>query len=74
MAFKHKKVLHWDDERPYGNGYIVTTGYGWAFEPHEDHNNACHVRGFDTAREARADLKWVEPCSCLRCTSKGKEG
>lgn len=68
----HPKVLHWDDERSYGNGYIVTTAYGWAFEPDPDHNAAEHVRGFDTAREARARLKWVKPCGCLRCTSKGR--
>jgi hypothetical protein len=66
------KVLHWDDERRYGNGYMVTTDYGWAFEPDEDHNSACHIRGFDTAKEARAYLKWVRPCNCLRCTSRGE--
>ncbi len=70
---KHLRVLHWDDERSYGNGYIITTAYGWAFEPSEDHNVAEHVKGFDTAREAKAELKWLRPCKCLRCTSKGKE-
>ena len=68
-----KKVLHWDDERSFGNGYIVTTAYGYAFEPDDDHNSACHVRGFDKASEARAALKWVRECKCLRCTSHGKE-
>lgn len=69
---KHPKVMHWDNECSYGNGHIITTAYGFAFEPDADHNNACHVRGFDTAKEARAELKWVKPCGCLRCTSKGK--
>lgn len=70
---KHPKVLHWDDERCYGHGFIVTTAYGWAFEPSANHNDACHVKGFDKASEARAELKWVKTCSCLRCTSHGKE-
>lgn len=69
----HPKILHWDDERSFGNGHIITTAYGWAFDPSEDHNSACHVKGFDTAAEVRAALKWVEPCQCLRCTSKGNE-
>lgn len=70
---KHRKVLHWDDERNYGNGYIITTAYGWAFEPSDDHNAACHVHGFDTAKDARTALKWVKPCKCLRCTTRGHE-
>jgi len=74
MAFRHPKVLHWDDERSYGHGFLVTTAYGFAFDPDPDSNNALHVRGFDTAREARKALKWVAPCPCLRCTSRGKEG
>ena len=65
------KVLHWDDERSFGNGYIVTSAYGWAFDADDDHNSASHVKGFDTAKEARASLKWLQPCACLRCTSKG---
>jgi hypothetical protein len=73
MAFKHPKVMHWDDERSFGNGFMVTTSYGWAFDPDPDHNAACHVRGFDTARDARAELKWVQRCSCLRCATRGHE-
>ena len=64
---KHKKVLHWDDERSYGNGFMVTTAYGWAFDPDPDECAASHVRGFDTAKDARAALKWVKPCECGRC-------
>ncbi len=67
MTHQNKKVLHWDDERSSGDGFMVTTAYGWAFDPDEDENTASHVRGFDTAKEARAALKWVEPCKCARC-------
>jgi hypothetical protein len=67
---KHKKILHWDDERSYGNGFMITTAYGWAFDPDPDENVASHVRGFDTAKDARSKLKWIKQCHCARCTRK----
>jgi hypothetical protein len=73
MNMKHPKVLDWSDERRMGNPIMVTTAYGWAFEPADDHESACHVRGFDNVREFRSYAKWIKPCSCLRCTSFGKE-
>lgn len=72
-SHKHKRLLHWDNEVAFGNGHILTTSYGYAWEPDDDHNSACHVRGFDTVREARAELKWIKPCRCLRCTTQGHE-
>lgn len=69
---KHRKVLHWDDERNLDNGIIITTAYGWAFEPHDDERAAEHVHGFDTVGEAKEALRWARRCKCLRCTSKGK--
>lgn len=73
------KVLHWDDERKggslFGGGKIVvTTSYGFAFEPHEDWRTAEHVRGFDTVKEAQQALRHrVRPCTCWRCESCGAE-
>jgi len=52
---------------------LITTAYGWAFDPDEDENSASHVKGFDTAKDARAELKWIKPCSCGRCTRAGKK-
>ena len=69
---KHRKILHWDDERRQGDGFIVTTAYGWAFEPDDDADVAQHIKGFDKASEARAELKWIRPCRCLRCQLKGQ--
>jgi len=69
----HPKVLHWDDERDLGHGHIITTAYGWAFWPHADERVAEHVRSFATVREAKARLRELRPCACLRCTSKGKK-
>lgn len=68
-----KRILDWSDERSMGNPIMVTLAYGWAFDPSEDHNSASHVRGFDNAKEVKRELRWVKPCHCLRCTSKGKE-
>jgi len=65
---KHRKILHWDDERQYGNGFMITTAKGWAFYPDPDENIAEHFKGFDTAKEARAELKYIKPCTCKRCT------
>jgi hypothetical protein len=71
--FKHAKLLDVSDERNAGNPIMVTTAYGWAFDPSEDHCSASHVKGFDTVRELRGYLKWLKPCPCLRCTSLGKD-
>ena len=61
------RVLDWSDERRAGDGIIITLAAGWAFEPSEDENAACHVRGFDTVTEAKAFAKLAKPCTCGRC-------
>lgn len=63
------RVLEWEREP---DGICVVTGYGWAFEPDDDHNCAGHIHIYANSREARAELKWIRPCGCLRCTSLGK--
>lgn len=64
---KHAKILHWDDERKLGNGIIVTTKQGWAFEPHADERVALHVKGFELVKDARSKMKCVKRCQCSRC-------
>jgi hypothetical protein len=59
---KHKKVEHWDDERPIGNSLIVTLARGWRFEERGE-----HVRGFDTQREAMAGVRGATKCDCEKC-------
>ena len=57
-------VEDWSDERAEGNGILVTLHYGhcWASD------TGCHVRGFDTLSEARADLRALPtPCDCAEC-------
>jgi hypothetical protein len=66
---KNKKILEWEREP---DGICVVTGYGWAFDPDPDHNNAGHVHIYANSKEAREEIKWIKPCTCLRCTSQGK--
>lgn len=49
----HPLVEYWDDEREIGNGIIVTLIPGVFF--YDD----CGVMGFDTVREARAEIARV---------------
>ena len=59
---KHKQVEHWDDERDIGNSLIVTLKKGWRFEECGE-----QVRGFDTTREAIAEVRAAKPCDCEQC-------
>jgi hypothetical protein len=65
----NKRVLEWEREP---GGICVVAAYGYAFEPDPDHNCAEHMHFYPNSAEARLDLKLLRPCSCLRCTSKGK--
>lgn len=62
MKQRHKKIEHWDDERSIGNSLIVTLVKGWRFEERGE-----HVRGFDTAKDAMAEVRAAVPCDCTEC-------
>jgi hypothetical protein len=64
---RHKRIKWWDDERDIGNSLIVTLIEGFAFDPSEDENVALHVRGYDTVKEAMAEVRKAKPCQCARC-------
>lgn len=53
----HPLVESWDDERSIGNGVIVTLVPGHFF--YDD----CCVMGFDTVREAKAEIARVAKAS-----------
>jgi hypothetical protein len=57
-----KKIEYWDDERSIGNSLIVTLKTGWRFK-----ERAEHVRGFDTKREALAEVRSAVRCDCEQC-------
>lgn len=61
-TIKHKKIEHWDEERSIGNSLIVTLKKGWRFTERGE-----HVRGFDTRREAMAEVRSAQPCDCKDC-------
>lgn len=65
MIKRHKRIEHWDDERNIGNSLIVTLKTGWRFEQAGE-----HVRGFDTVKEAMADVRQALPCACSGCATK----
>ncbi len=67
---RDKRVMEWEWESR--TELSVVTAYGWAFDPDPDHNAASHMHIYSTAKEAKEELKDIRPCSCLRCTSKGK--
>lgn len=60
------RVLAWDDERGLGNSLIVTLNRGWQFGM--DPRRPEHVRGFDSAREAREAVRDAVPCRCQDCS------
>lgn len=59
---KHAKIEHWDDERSIGNSLIVMLKSGFYFTEHGE-----HVRGFDTKKEAMAEVRAAKPCDCKEC-------
>ena len=65
MNKRSPKVMYWDDERSIGNSLIVTLNYGFRFGG----TDVEHVRGFDTVREANADIKDTRLCFCPECTA-----
>jgi hypothetical protein len=65
-----KRVREWQRE---ADGICVVTEYGYAFDPSEDHNSAGHIHIYENSKVARSELKYIQPCNCLRCTSMGKD-
>lgn len=64
---RHPKALYWDEDE---DGHFVTLKRGWAFDdnvPEGEEGEACHVRGFDTVKEALAEIRRAGSCHCARC-------
>jgi 23S rRNA G2445 N2-methylase RlmL len=48
--------------------YILNLPKGFRFDEHSSPNDRLHVRGYDTMKELRADIKHsVIPCDCNGC-------
>lgn len=64
---RHSKAMYWDIDQ---DGHFVTLQLGWAFSDNVaegESGEACHVRGFDTIKEAMADIRAAGRCHCARC-------
>lgn len=63
--FRHKNILHWDDERSIDNSLIVSLIHGMRFDTQEASN--VHVMGFDTVAEAMSAVRKAIKCDCVAC-------
>lgn len=61
------RLIDWSDERDSDEIIMVTLAKGFAFYDNDVDDAACHVRGFPTRREAVAEIRQVERCTCRRC-------
>ena len=49
--------------------YILNLPKGWRFDEHSSPTNRSHVRGYDSMKELRADVRHsVIPCDCPECS------
>jgi hypothetical protein len=65
-----KLIEHWDDERSMGNSLIVTLKPGKKFTI--DEADFCHVEGFDTIKDAIAEVRRAVDCNCTQCSGPAK--
>lgn len=48
--------------------YILNLPKGWRFDEYSTANDRSHVRGYDSLKELRADIKHsVVSCDCFQC-------
>ena len=64
---RHSKILDWSDERYMGNPIMVTLIKGVAYYDNNHDDSACHVRGFETVKQAMKEVRAAASCSCSRC-------
>jgi len=59
---KYKLNVKRDVDEDGSAGYILNLPYGFRFDEDGD-----HVKGYDSMKELRADLKFIEKCECKEC-------
>jgi hypothetical protein len=48
--------------------YILNLPKGWRFDEESSSHDRSHVRGYDSMKELREDIKYsVVPCDCWSC-------
>lgn len=66
MKYKLNVSRDVDTDEP--DVYILNLPKGWRFDEVSSQDNRSHVRGYDTMRELRDDIKHsVIPCDCTHC-------
>jgi hypothetical protein len=66
MKYKLDVACDVDTDEP--DVYILNLPKGWRFDEVSSPEDRSHVRGYDTMRELRNDIKHsVIPCDCLHC-------
>jgi hypothetical protein len=66
MKYKLNVARDVDTDEP--DVYILNLPKGWRFDEASSQDNRSHVRGYDTMRELREDIKHsVVPCNCTYC-------
>jgi hypothetical protein len=66
MKYKLNVSRDVDTDEP--DVYILNLPAGYRFDEESSPNDRSHVRGYDTMRELRADIKFsVIPCDCTEC-------
>lgn len=67
---KYKLDVKRDVDPDGDDGFILCLPFGWRF-----YDDLVHVRGYDTMKELRDDVKWtVIPCDCDECTQAIADG
>ena len=67
---KYKLNVSQDIDRDEPGVYILNLPKGWRFDEHSSPNDRSHVRGYDSMKELRDDIKSaVILCDCHRCTA-----
>jgi hypothetical protein len=65
---KYKLDVSRDVDRDEPGVYILNLPKGWRFDEQSSPNNRAHVRGYDSMKELRDDVKHaVIPCDCIGC-------
>ena len=67
MKYKLNAARDIDSDEP--GVYILSLPAGYRFDEESSPNDRSHVRGYDTMRELRHDIKAgnVIPCDCSSC-------
>jgi hypothetical protein len=75
MKMKYKLNSARDIDRDEPDVFILNLPAGFRFDEGNSPNDRSHVRGYDTMKELRAELKagFVVECDCPSCLLKLKE-